>query len=186
MAFVKGKTGNTTTDKVYTPTNIAKLIIDKFSLSGKVLDAFKGKGSFYNNYPDTVEKDWCEIDEGRDFFEYNEHVDWIITNPPYSIYDEVMTHSMEIADNIVYLVPLSKVVSSLGRIKKIFDFGGVDDDKKDKKYNWGYNPEQFFVPCGWYYIYIIGASRCGFPFGFPACAIHIQRGYAGPTTFEMY
>lgn len=162
MAFVKGKTGNTTTDKVYTPTNIAKLIINKFPLSGKVLDAFKGKGSFYNNYPDTVEKDWCEIDEGRDFFEYNEHVDWIITNPPYSIYDEVMTHSMEIADNIVYLVPLSKVVSSLGRIKKIFDFGGVP------------------------YIYIIGASRCGFPFGFPACAIHIQKGYAGPTTFEMY
>ena len=162
MPFVKGKTGNGTTDKVYTPEPIAKLIINKFSLSGKVLDAFKGKGVFYDNYPDTVEKDWCEIDEGRDFFEYNEHVDWIITNPPYSIYDEVMTHSMEIADNIVYLVPLSKVVSSLGRIKKIFDFGGVP------------------------YIYIIGASRCGFPFGFPACAIHIQKGYAGPTTFEMY
>ena len=67
MPFVKGKTGNGTTDKVYTPEPIAKLIINKFPLSGKVLDAFKGNGSFYNNYPDTVEKDWCEIDEGRDF-----------------------------------------------------------------------------------------------------------------------
>ena len=162
MAFVKGKTGNSKTDKVYTPENIAKLIISKFPLYGKVLDAFKGKGAFYNNYPETVEKDWCEIDEGKDFFEYTDKVDWIITNPPYSIYDDVMAHSMEIADNIVYLVPLNKVVSSLGRIKKIFDFGGVP------------------------YIYIIGASRCGFPFGFPVCAIHIQKGYEGDTKIEMY
>lgn len=45
-------------------------------------------------------------------------------------------------------------IKSLGvthlQLMPIFDFGGVDDDKKDKKYNWGYNPEQFFVPCGWY------------------------------------
>lgn len=162
MAFVKGKTGNDKTDKVYTPTNIAKLIINKFPLSGKVLDAFKGKGAFYDNYPEDVEKDWCEIDENKDFFDYQEHVDWIITNPPYSIYDEVMEHSFEIADNIVYLVPLSKVVSSLGRIKKIFDFGGVP------------------------YIFIIGASRCGFPFGFPACAIYIKRNYDGDTKIEMF
>lgn len=162
MTFVKGKTGNSTTDKVYTPTNIAKLIIDKFPLEGKVLDAFKGKGAFYDNYPDTVEKEWCEIDDGKDFFEYDTHVDWIITNPPYSIYDEVMSHSFEIADNIVYLVPLSKVVSSLGRMKKIAEYGGVP------------------------YIFIIGASRCGFPFGFPACAIHIKKGYVGDTKIEMY
>lgn len=162
MAFVKGKNGNTKTDKVYTPTTIAKLIIDKFQPTGKILDAFKGKGAFYDNYPEGLEKDWCEIDEGKDFFEYEEHVDWIITNPPYSIYDEVMEHSFEIADNIVYLVPLSKVVSSLGRIKKIFEYGGVP------------------------YIYIIGASRCGFPFGFPACAIHMKRGYKGATAIEMF
>lgn len=162
MTFVKGKTGNSTTDKVYTPTNIAKLIIDKFPLEGKVLDAFKGKGAFYDNYPDTVEKEWCEIDDGKDFFEYDTHVDWIITNPPYSIYDEVMSHSFEIADNIVYLVPLSKVVSSLGRMKKIAEYGGVP------------------------YIFIIGASRCGFPFGFPACAIHIKKDYVGDTKIEMY
>ncbi|MBQ3253186.1 MAG: type I pullulanase [Acholeplasmatales bacterium] len=31
-----------------------------------------------------------------------------------------------------------------------YDFGGVDDEKKNKSYNWGYNPEQYFIPCGWY------------------------------------
>lgn len=161
MAFVQGKNGTVDTDKVYTPEEIAKLIISKFPLNGKVLDAFKGAGAFYNNYPDDIEKDWCEIDEGKDFFKYTEHVDWIITNPPYSIYDDVMKHSFEIADNIVYLVPLNKVVSSLGRIKNIYSYGGVP------------------------YLYIIGASKCGFPFGFPACAIHIQKGYSGNTKIEV-
>ena len=162
MSYVKGKNGTVDTDKVYTPENIAKLIINKFNISGKVLDPFKGQGAFYNNYPETVKKDWCEIDEGKDFFEYKEHVDWIVSNPPYSIYDEVMNHSFEIADNIVYLVPLNKIVSSLGRVKKIQEFGGVP------------------------YIYIIGASHCGFPFGFPCCAIHVKRCYTGETKIEIY
>ncbi len=45
-------------------------------------------------------------------------------------------------------------IASLGvthlQVLPIFDFGGVDDIKKNSKYNWGYNPEQYFVPCGWY------------------------------------
>jgi len=32
----------------------------------------------------------------------------------------------------------------------IFDFGGVDELNPDKLYNWGYNPEQYNVPEGWY------------------------------------
>jgi len=32
----------------------------------------------------------------------------------------------------------------------VFDFGGVDEKKPDKLYNWGYNPEQYNVPEGWY------------------------------------
>lgn len=45
-------------------------------------------------------------------------------------------------------------IASLGvthlQLLPIFDFGGVDDINKDSQYNWGYNPEQYFVPCGWY------------------------------------
>ena len=161
--FGKGKcliTGNDKNDKVYTPSNIAKMIINTFPLNGKVLDAFKGKGAFYNQYPDNVEKDWCEIDDGKDFFEYNEKVDWIITNPPYSILDEVLEHSFKIADNIVYLVPISKIFTSLKRIRSILNFGNIRE------------------------IHIISASRCGFPFGFPACAIWFQRDYKGQTLIK--
>lgn len=32
----------------------------------------------------------------------------------------------------------------------IYDFGGVDELQPDKQYNWGYNPEQFNVPEGWF------------------------------------
>lgn len=76
--FGRGKglmTGNDKNDKVLTPSDIANLIIKTFPIQGKVLDAFKGTGVFYNLYPEDVEKDWCEIDEGRDFFEYTNKVD---------------------------------------------------------------------------------------------------------------
>ena len=41
------------------------------------------------------------------------------------------------------------------QLMPIFEFGGVNDKVKSPidpnfKYNWGYNPEQFFVPSGWY------------------------------------
>lgn len=166
--FGKGKclNGNKPNDKVYTPLHISKLIIDKinekFNINGTILDAFKGNGSFYDQYPNNLKKDYCEIDEGLDFFEYDKKVSWIITNPPYSILEEVLEHSFKIADNIVYLVPLSKIVSSLGRIKQIYNYGGVP------------------------YIYIIGASRCGFPFGFPCCALYMKRDYKGHTEIELY
>lgn len=45
-------------------------------------------------------------------------------------------------------------IASLGvthlQLMPIFEFGGVDVINKNKLYNWGYNPEQFFIPSGWY------------------------------------
>lgn len=32
----------------------------------------------------------------------------------------------------------------------IYDFGGVDELDREKLYNWGYNPEQYNVPEGWF------------------------------------
>lgn len=161
--FGKGKclNGNKPNDDISTPLEISLQIINKFNLQGLVLDAFKGNGSFYNQYPKELDKDWCEIKENKDFFNYNKKVDWIITNPPYSIFDKVLEHSFKIADNIVYLVPLSKVVSSMGRIRKIKEYGGVP------------------------YIYILSASKCKFPFGFPACVIYFKKNYNGNTKIEI-
>ena len=45
-------------------------------------------------------------------------------------------------------------IKSLGvthlQLLPTFDFEEVDDLKKNSLYNWGYNPHQYFVPCGWY------------------------------------
>ncbi len=45
-------------------------------------------------------------------------------------------------------------VKSLGvthiQLMPVYDFGGVDELSPNLKYNWGYNPEQYFVPEGWF------------------------------------
>lgn len=163
--FGRGKgliTGNDKNDKCYTPDKIVKQIINLFPIKDGdfVLDAFAGEKVFYDNYPNFVKKDWCEIDYGKDFFEYSNKVDWIITNPPYSIFDEVLQHSFEISDNIVYLVPLSKIFTSMSRVRKILNYGNIK------------------------YIYILSASKCGFPFGFPCCVIWIPKNYKGETKIK--
>lgn len=150
-------------DVILTPVNIAKKIISWLPLKPfeTVLDPFYGTGNFYDNFPPDVIKDYTEIMFGKDFFKYEKHVDWIISNPPYSKYTEVMNHSYKIADNIVYLIPLNKVVSSWGRVKDLQRFGGI------------------------YKMWIMPAGKCGFPFGFPACACWFKKGYKGPVNYEI-
>ena len=145
-------------DDVHTPDKIAKFIVQTFSPTGKVLEPCRGKGAFYKYLPEG--SDWCEISEGRDFFDYKQNVDWIVTNPPYSKFDKFLDHSFAIAENVVFLAPISKVMKSWGTIMKIKQFGGI-------KKIW-------FVP----------ARRCGFAFGFPCGAFHFQRNYRGPIEIE--
>jgi hypothetical protein len=162
MAFVKGKT-KYPCDDVATPEHIAKQIIDSCDiiLPTSILDPFLGNGVFFNNFPKHTSNFWTEIKKGKDFFDVQGSVDWIISNPPYSIFDEVLTHSYKIADNIVYLVPLGKLWSSMGRLRRLKEYGGIVS------------------------INVISAGKCGFPFGFPAGWIHLKRGYKGSTEINI-
>lgn len=150
-------------DCIMTPVEVSKKIISWLPIEDNdvLYDPFKGDGSFYDNFPKTNIKKWSEIKEDKDFFDFNEHVDWIISNPPYSKYTEIMKHSYEIADNIVYLIPLNKVVSSWGRVKDMQKYGGIRK------------------------LWIMPAGKCGFPFGFPACAMWAQKGYSGSVDYEI-
>ena len=160
----KGKIGSTH-DKVMTPPEIAKQIINWLPINkgDTLLDPCKGKGAFFDNFPKGTSWSYCEIDEGLDFFEWpdNNKVDWIITNPPYSIFDAFLEKSFKVADNVCFLCPLPKAISSMGRIRQYAAYGGV--------------------PKMW----IMSASKCGFPFGFPAAAIWFKRGFRGNTRIEI-
>ena len=85
-------------DKVYTPLEVAKLLIDMTDIkeTDTVLDPSKGGGVFFDNLPQCREKYWCEIDDGVDFFDFNKEVDIIIGNPPYSMWNRWLEHSVNL------------------------------------------------------------------------------------------
>jgi len=91
-------------DEFYTPKKLAKILISlvplkKFDI---VLDPAKGKGVFFNNFPDDI------INQATDdFFSFTKKQNWLITNPPYSKLDKWLQHSCEIATKgFAYLLGL--------------------------------------------------------------------------------
>jgi len=152
---------STPNDVVMTPISTAKQIIDHFKPTGSILEPCRGTGMFYDNFPNE-DKDWCEISEGKDFFDYDRKVDWIITNPPFSIFDNFLIKSFEVADNVVFFCPLNKVFKSMKIDRAIRDYGGIKE-----------------------VIHMGGGGRHNFPFGFPVGCIYYQRGYDGPMHYSQ-
>ena len=95
-AINERKTAN---DVLYTPLSLATLLINMADIqpSDRVLDPCRGinEGVFFNNLPE-CRKDWCEISEGKDFYNYNESVDVIIGNPPFSQWKKWIEHSCQL------------------------------------------------------------------------------------------
>jgi hypothetical protein len=138
-------------DIVMTPEWLAKTMIDTLPIHGKVLDPCRGLGAFYNQLPG--DKDWCEYSEGKDFFEYKDKVDWIVTNPPWSIYRKWCQHSYKIADNIAYLITINHDLALSARIKDMEEAGfGIREvyTIKSPKENPGTKPwPQMGFQLGW-------------------------------------
>jgi hypothetical protein len=100
-------------DVFITPLELAKLHIDtiKYNETEIWLDPFKNNGSYYNQFP-TDKKGWTEIIENKDFFEYNEKVDIICSNPPYSMIDKVLQKSIQLNPRIIsYLIGFSNLTA---------------------------------------------------------------------------
>tara|TARA_R110000787_G_C13334150_1_gene437632 strand:- start:48 stop:866 length:819 start_codon:yes stop_codon:yes gene_type:complete len=49
------------------------------------MDGFKNTGTYYNQFPEGVLKDYTEIIEGKDFFKHTRDYDIICSNPPFSL-----------------------------------------------------------------------------------------------------
>ena len=93
-------------DCVMTPQDLANALVQYFKPKGTILEPCSGKKAFIKalrNYDYNLIVYSCELTEGTDFFDFKHKVDWIITNPPYSKMRKFIQHSMEVADNIVFL-----------------------------------------------------------------------------------
>jgi hypothetical protein len=52
-----------------------------------------------------------------EFFDYDQRVDWIITNPPFSQLRAFLKHSYEIANNVVFLTFTAHVLGMKARLQ---------------------------------------------------------------------
>jgi len=90
-------------DIVMTPPELARQIVSFLKPSGRVLDPCRGRGAFYDAFPRDCKRLWCEKSEKRDFFSWTEKVDWIISNPPWSLVREFLIHAYSCADHVAFL-----------------------------------------------------------------------------------
>ena len=151
------KKGN---DRIYTPNWVAQDMIKYFGPAGDILEPCRGSGAFSNLLPGCY---WTEIDDGKDFFDWNKKVDWIISNPPFSLMRKFILHSFTIADNIVYLVPVWKIFLAYGTVKAAKSYGGI---KEIRWYGTG--------------------SKFGFPMGNGIGAVYWKRNYKGNIKESFY
>lgn len=145
-----------------TPRCIAMRLIEELEVRGRVLDPALGEGAFYDNFPSSCEKLWCEISKGRDFFEFSERVNWIITNPPFSAFFDFLKHSTTIADEIAFYCTIQHGISLRAR-------------------------NRYMRQAGFGIKQIITTDTPPLPWpqsGFQVGLVHWSRGHSGPTLFK--
>ncbi|MDD8022288.1 MAG: helix-turn-helix domain-containing protein [Paracoccaceae bacterium] len=144
-------------ERVMTPPALAAAVIGHFAdrISGRVLDPARGAGAFHDQLPAHLERSWCELEDGRDFLEWDAQVDGIITNPPWSKIREFTQHAMKVTDHIVWLVPIVNITTK-ARLRDLNAHGfGIAE------------------------LVLIDTPR-GWPqSGFQLVAAYLRRGYAG-------
>lgn len=149
-------------DRVYTPPELARRIVEHFQPKGFLCDPCYGKRAFLEALFDYSANGYVsayELDFGEDFLLSNneESFDWIITNPPWSQLRAFLNKSMEVSSNIVFLC----LVNAFFMKARQADMKAAGFGMK----------EIVFVPTPpkpW--------PQTGFSLG----VIHIQRGYKGP------
>lgn len=109
-------------DIYHTPLQVVREMIAMCDITADmtVLDPCYGAGAFYDNLPQ-CQKEWCEIEMGRDFFNETKRYDLIIGNPPYSKWNDWVTHTMRLTDKFCYIMGASNLTPA--RIRKIYEAG---------------------------------------------------------------
>ena len=80
-----------------------------------IYDPFFGTGNYFNSFQKHYKSNtfvYSEITQGKDFFEFNEKVDVIISNPPYSMIDKVLKKSVELNPHTIsYLIGIHNLTA---------------------------------------------------------------------------
>ena len=127
-------------DVFITPLEVAKQQIQLHNINDNDLwlDPCRNnkEGSYFNNFPQNVRKDWCEILEGKDFFEYDENIDIICGNPPYSVIDKWIKKTLQLnPKEFSLLIGIGNLTTR--RIEIIENAGyGLSKMKMLKIYDW--------------------------------------------------
>ena len=145
----------TAADIVCTKEATAKWIVDYFKPKGTILEPAAGEDVFFNLFSNK-KRYRCEIRDGIDFFDWNIRVNWIITNPPYSIYDLFLEKAFSVANNVVFFVPIAKAFKSNKVQEMVVRYGGLKE-----------------------IVYMGSGGKHGFDFGFPVGCLHYQKGFVG-------
>ena len=111
-------------DVFYTPVEIAVEMMEMAELKpgDHVLEPCYGGGVIYNLIPDYCDKEWCEIEKGRDFFDYTGTPTHIITNPPFSLFTRFIEKMIELQPQTITLL-FGCMNMSLPRINLLIDAG---------------------------------------------------------------
>ncbi|MGI8603655.1 MAG: hypothetical protein ACR2OZ_11740 [Verrucomicrobiales bacterium] len=144
-------------DDVQTPPDLAARIVRHFKPQGRILEPCCGDGSFLRYLPGA---EWCEVKKGRDFFRWEERVDWIMTNPPWSRIRDFLQQAMKVADNVVFLMTVNHVWTK-ARLRDI----------RTRRF-------------GLREICLVEMPLSFPPSGFQLGAIHLQRNWSGPIAFS--
>ena len=95
-------------DRYFTPKTLVKihleLLIPIVPENSFILEPSRGQGAYYDYFQLAFPKcsfDFCEIDEGKDFLEYQGTPDVIITNPPFSILQKFIDKSISLRPLII-------------------------------------------------------------------------------------
>ena len=158
MVFDGGDFSHQHKDVVFTPDHVAASIVAHFAPTGRILDPCKGDGVVYNKLANA---EYCELQEGKDFFNWSDPAEWIVSNPPYSIYSEWIRHSFKVAENIVYLIPINKAFNSSSMLKATYEWGGIAE-----------------------IVHVGPGSSLKFPVGFAVGAVHYKRNYKGGIVYR--
>jgi hypothetical protein len=102
-------------DVFYTPETLVRehlqLIMEYVKEDDKWYDPFYGEGIYYNAFP-TENKVFTEIEIGKDFFGFKDKVDMIVSNPPYSMIDKVLEHSVRLEPRVIsYLIGMGNLTA---------------------------------------------------------------------------